>query len=122
MALVVVEIAGTLVFMPKLAIPPPAKGDEGGITTNPLLATARFDQGHPLTATKATMLARHHFGFHAVVSHGLSSLPQHAVLRVDIPAAVSLYCQASVFKSHQEGHGSPPRMQAKDAERYECRF
>src|SRR5882672_8833564 len=75
MALVVVEITGTLVFMLKLAVPPPAKGDKGGITTNPLLATARFDQWDPLTATEATMLASNRFGFHPVVSHGLSSLP-----------------------------------------------
>jgi len=102
MALVVVEITGTLVFMLKLAVPPPAKGDKGGITTNPLLATARFDQWDPLTATEATMLASNRFGFHPVVSHGLSSLPRHAVVRVDLPASARLYCLASAFKSHEE--------------------
>jgi hypothetical protein len=102
MALVGVAITGTLVCMLNLAVPPPAKGDKGGITTHPLLATARFDQWDPLTATEATMLASHRLGVHPVVSHGLSSLPRHAVVRVDLPAAASLYCLASAFKSHEE--------------------
>ena len=102
MALVVVEITSAFVFMPKLAIPPSAKGDKGGITTNPLLTTACFDQGRPLTAAKATMLTRYHFGFHAVISHGLVSRPHHVALRIDIVVSASLYCLVSIFKSHHE--------------------
>ena len=62
MAFIVVEMTGAIVFMLKLAIPLPAKGHEGGITTNPLLTTARFDQRHPLTSTEPTMLASNRFG------------------------------------------------------------
>ena len=72
MALIVVEMTGTIVFMLKLAIPTPAKGHKGGIATNPLLTTARCDQGHPPTATEPTMLASNRFGFHAVVRQHLS--------------------------------------------------
>lgn len=74
-AFIIVEMTGAIVFMLKLAIPTPAKGYEGRITTNPLLTTARFDQRHPFTSTEPTMLASNRFGFHAVVSQRLSSIP-----------------------------------------------
>lgn len=122
MALIVVEMTGAIVFMLKLAIPTPSKGQAGGIATNPLLTTARFDQRHPLTATEPTMLARHRFGFHAVVSQRLSSIRSHSVMQVDFPPSPSLYCRASAFKSQDDRHGSRPRMQAKDSDDHECRL
>ena len=102
MALIVVEMAGTIVFMLKLAIPTTAKGHEGGVTTNPLLTTARFDQRHLLTATEPTMLASNRFGFHAVVSQRLSSIRSHSVAQVDIPRSPRLYCRASAFKGQRQ--------------------
>ncbi len=42
------------------------------ITTYPLLTTRRFDSRRLGIATKATMLALHRLGFHAVVGHGVS--------------------------------------------------
>jgi len=98
MPFIVVEMTGAMILMLKLAIATPAKGHEGGVATNPLLTTARFDQGHLLTATEPTMLASNRFGFHAVVSQSLSSIRSHSVAQVDIPPSPSLYCMASAFK------------------------
>src|SRR6267143_6355373 len=86
MAFIVVEMTGAIVFMLKLAIPPPAKGHEGGITTNPLLTTARFDQRHPLTSTEPTMLASNRFGFHPVIRQRLSSIRRDFESQVDVAA------------------------------------
>ena len=102
MAFIVVEMTGAIVFMLKLAIPPPAKGHEGGITTNPLLTTARFDQRHPLTSTEPTMLASNRFGFHPVIRQRLSSIRRDFEPQVDIQTPASLSCMASAFKRSAE--------------------
>src|SRR6267143_1445594 len=102
MAFIVVEMTGAIVFMLKLAIPPPAKGHEGGITTNPLLTTARFDQRHPLTSPEPTMLASNRFGFHPVIRQRLSSIRRDFEPQVDIQTPASLSCMASAFKSSAE--------------------
>ena len=102
MAFIVVEMTGAIVFMLKLAIPPPVKGHEGGITTNPLLTTARFDQRHPLTSTEPTRLASNRFGFHPVIRQRLSSIRRDFEPQVDIQTPASLSCMASAFKSSAE--------------------
>jgi hypothetical protein len=98
MALMVVEMTGTIVFMLKWAMPTPSKGHESRVATNPLLTTARFDQRHPLTATEPTMLASNRFGCHSVVSQRLSSIRRHGVIQVDIHPSPSLYCLVSAFR------------------------
>jgi hypothetical protein len=126
MALMVVEMTGTIVFMLKLAMPTPSKGPESRVATNPLLTTARFDQRHPLTATEPTMLASNRFGCHSVVSQRLASIRRHGVIQVDIHPSPSLYCLVSAFKSQDDRGGSlwrsRPRMPAKDGCHHECRL
>jgi len=51
-----------------------AKRHKGRITTDPLLATRRFDQRGLGIATKATMLTSNRLGCHAVVGHRLPLL------------------------------------------------
>jgi hypothetical protein len=68
----IVGIAQAEAFVLHLAPPTPSKRKKGYITTNPLIATRRFDQRCLGIATEATILAGYRFGFHAVVGHDLS--------------------------------------------------
>jgi len=101
MPLMVVAMTGAIVCMLTWALSTPAQGHEGGITANPLFTTARFDQRHPLTATEATRLTSHRFGFHPVGSQRLSSIRRHWVMQVDLHTPASLYCLACAVESHK---------------------
>ena len=72
MLVLIVRIAQAEAFVLHLAAPTPSKRKKGRITTNPLLTTRRFDQRRRRIAAESTMLAGYRFGFHSVISHGLS--------------------------------------------------
>jgi len=74
MLILIVGIAHAKALMLHLTSPAASKRHKGGIATDPLLTTRRFDQRRLGIATEATMLARNGLGFHAVVRHGVPLL------------------------------------------------
>lgn len=81
MLVLIVGITQAEALVLHLAPPAPSKRKKRRITTNPLITTRRFDQRRCSIATKATMLAGHRCGFHAVVSHRGHLLGEGAFVR-----------------------------------------
>jgi hypothetical protein len=71
MPILIVGITQAKALMLDLASPPASKRYKGGIATDPLLTTRRFDQRRFGIAAKPTMLAGNRLGFHPVVRHAL---------------------------------------------------
>jgi hypothetical protein len=70
MLILIVGVAHTKAFVLDLATPAASQRHKGRIATDPLLTTRRLHSRRRGITTKATMLAGHRLGFHAVGSHG----------------------------------------------------
>src|SRR5262249_19372823 len=119
MPILIVGITQTKALMLDLASPPASKRYKGGIATDPLLTTRRFDQRRLGITTKPTMLAGNQLGFHAVVIHRLplcggGGTPSALCIRADAAHTASFYAQGSSAvqfapPSTGSGHRSCPR-------------
>src|SRR5262249_8768203 len=115
----IAEKTKTKALSPVCTAPTASKRYKGGIATDPLLTTRRFDQRRLGITPKPTMLAGNQLGFHAVVSHRLplcggGGTPSALCRRTDAARTGSFYAQGSSAvqfapPSTGSGHRSCPR-------------